>query len=152
MLNMQTQYTGDLSRIMAGLNRGLTDLRPLTREMIRILDDGNRKGIGKDVAGNTLAPLTFSTLMRNRRGGSGPPLAPRGLSSRIFAGVTFDSSGTGGALAVEMTWAAQPWLKYHRTGTTRMKARDVTSGLRPQTLVEVRLELYQYFQSLLRVR
>lgn len=149
MLNLQTQFNGDLSSLLRGTAKGLTDLRALSQPVMRLMDQGNREGIGTDVSGNALAPLRFSTLLRRK--GSGPPLAPHGLASRIFSATRFSAAGAGGTLAVEMSWDL-PWLKYHRTGTSRMKARDISSQVRPITVTEVRLLLWGYFKDLVTPR
>lgn len=139
--------TGDLSKTLDRLSKGLKDLSPLSGSMQAALDRGNREGLGTDAQGQPLAPLKDSTL--KKRKGSGPPLAPEGASSSIVTGAVFStSSSSDGQLSVEVSWPSLPWLQYAVSGTSRMPARDVV-GIRPKTVEDVMQELRQYYEKLI---
>ena len=116
------------------------DLRPLAREIAETLVEGNREGLlaGSDADGDAMAELADSTYGRGDRGGLGPPTIPRFSGSRLIdrfrARVEPNASGRGSV--VRAGWDDAPEVKYLRSGTRHMPARNPV-GIRPATRAEI---------------
>jgi hypothetical protein len=109
---------------LSELARRCGNLSPLAAPVRQVLVDGNRERAlaGTDAQGRAFAPVKAST--RKTRGGPGPPLAPRGASSRIVTGYVVAVLAGVGRLTFTGSWPGLPWVEYHRTGTKRMPRRD----------------------------
>lgn len=146
---VRAEFGDSLQGWLRRVKQGVSDLRPLARPLGQILLEGNRKGLGTDLHGNKLAPLSPNTKTK-RRGGDGPPLAPRGLGSRIVTQAQIQAAGTGDYLVLTMDWDL-PWLIHHVKGTKYMKQRDPV-GIRPNTMDEIDAFLNRYWDNLLEFR
>jgi hypothetical protein len=145
---VHVEYGGTFSPLMKNLAKGFADIRPLAKEIGRLMLEGNRE-IGTDWNSNNLAPLAPSTL--KRRDGTGPPLAPHGLDSRIVTNAQINVVGIGDYVAIELSWKDMPWLTYHSTGTKYMKQRDIT-GIRPETMDQIGDLIQSFFDDLVDFR
>ncbi len=97
-----------------------------------VLVRGKREQLlaGHDAQGSTFAALRPSTLASGRRGAGGP-LVPDGEASRIITGYVVTLTPEPARIVVEAGWPGLDWVRYHRTGTSRMTRRD-PGGFRPQ--------------------
>jgi hypothetical protein len=131
---------GDLDRIadqLARFSAGAFDLAPLARKIGDILEVDNMQArmSGVDYDGNPFQPLAPATL--RHRSGSGPPLAPMDMASRVIGGMEVEVVEYGlGSVEVVASWPSMPFLKFHVTGTRHMPARDPV-GLRPVAWAQV---------------
>jgi hypothetical protein len=113
------------------------DLVPLGQDIAKALEEGNREGLlaGLDADGNPMADLEDSTLERRlrREGGMGPPTIPRfsasGLIDRFRVEV---APKAGDGIRIRAGWAGVPQVRYFKTGTRHMVARNPV-GIRPAT-------------------
>lgn len=122
------------------MRSGLADLRPLAETIAQAMrDDREAAGrAGEDRFGEPLAPINHGVPLPPRelahRGGSGPPLAPRGAASRLIADFVVDVVELGeGRIEVVGSWPTMPFLRYHTGGpehSWRLPVRNVV-GLRP---------------------
>lgn len=91
---------------------------------------------GLDRNGVPLQPLKNPS--DPRRPGSGPPLAPRGASSRIVTAFEVDVLGEPGHRTYVAGWnSSADFLKYHVSGTRYLPVRDV-AGITPLGREEIR--------------
>lgn len=135
--SLNWQNRGGIGDRISELSQRVADLTPLIEPVRTILIDGNRERslAGTDVNGVPFAPVKPSTMLR--RGGDGPPLAPRRAGSREVTGYVVEIRTGGGSLTFTGSWPDQPWMEYHHTGTPRMPKRD-PYGFREQDLERVR--------------
>ena len=128
MLEFVATSTGpeSLAALLGGLRFDDIDLSPLAPEMARILDDENRRARleGTDATGAIL--LDVLDPLDPRRGGNGPPLAPRYEQSRVIANhfVREEDSGPGRLVLVD-GWSGIPWLAAHAAGSGHLRVRDI---------------------------
>lgn len=103
--------------------RRLADLRPIEPRLRQIFVEGKRFHLlrGTDAAGRPFQAVKPETA--KRRGGTGPPLAPRGASSRIVADYRVDFERVGNGLRVVAGWP-MGWVQHHKTGGRRLPRRD----------------------------
>ena len=78
----------DIEENLIALSYRLFDLETPADLAADIMEDQNEKGAlaGVDQYGHTYDPVAPSTM--KTRGGSGPPLAPRGAASRVVSDFT----------------------------------------------------------------
>lgn len=140
------QNRGAIGERISELSRRVSNLAPLVEPVRRILIDGNRERslAGTDVNGVPFAPVKPSTMLR--RGGDGPPLAPRRAGSREVTGYHVDVRTGDGSLTFTASWPDQPWMEYHHTGTPRMPKRD-PYGFREVDLEAVRALLREHIMK-----
>jgi hypothetical protein len=140
-----------LSNYFKGIAIGLGDLRPLGVRCGELMLQGNRDNLGTDLLGNKLVPLSPSTLKRGRPG-SGDPLSPRGLGSRIVSNAKLEVAGkSGNQTIVEVQFVGMPWLSYHVTGTKWMPIRDIV-GIREVTMTKITDLVASYLGNLVDAR
>ena len=133
-------YLGDLADM---------DIRPLAEaaKIVAIEDNARARVAGVDKDGEEMDPLSRKAkdgLRRSlrpselaRRGGDGPPLAPRGAGSRIVTDYHVEViPQPGGAVLVQGSWPNLPWLKFHLKGGPIMPRRDV-AGITPRGMDEI---------------
>jgi hypothetical protein len=122
----------DLTSWLRGLHLDDIDLAPLAPEVARVLDDENRRArlAGTDIHGSYLIEVV--DVIDPRRGGNGPPLAPRYEASRVVANhfVRVVESGPN-RLVVQAGWSGIPFLAAHAAGAGRLPVRDII-GLDPE--------------------
>jgi hypothetical protein len=141
----------NLSKYFKGLAVGLGDLRPLGVRCGELMLQGNRDGLGTDLLGNKLVPLSPNTLKRGRPG-DGDPLSPRGLGSRIVTNAKISIANKSGSVtAVEIEFVGMPWLRFHETGTKYMPIRDIV-GIRPNTMKKITDVVHEYMGNLVDAR
>jgi hypothetical protein len=139
MLQLTVDY-GDLDRIVESLARldpAMWDLRGLGERIGRILQVDNMQSrmMGVDYESQPFAPLAESTL--RRRQGTGPPLAPMEMQSRVISGMEIEVLDHGaGYVEVVASWPSMPFLHFHVTGTRHMPSRDPV-GIRPEAWGEI---------------
>lgn len=129
---MEFTLTGDLSPIIEALDAWASiDYTPLAEEIRQILIEENAaaRGAGLDKDGDPFVPLRGGRPLTageiSRRGGSGPPLAPRGSASRIVSGFVVEVVPLGdGAILVRGSWPGFPELRYHSEGAGHNPVRD----------------------------
>lgn len=101
----------------------INNLAPIEPKLRRIFVEGKRFHLlrGTDAEGKPFQPIKPSTA--KRRGGTGPPLAPRGAASRIIADyrVVFETVAT--RIKVTAGWP-MGWVQHHKTGGRRLPKRD----------------------------
>lgn len=118
----------------------------LSKEVARIIEEGNREGIlaGTDAEGKPFADLAPSTIRRGR-GGFGPPTAPRNSASQVidrFRVVV--EKGYGNEYVVRASWPGATHIRFFATGAKyragseragqyRTPIRNVV-GIRPATM------------------
>lgn len=165
---------------------------PLMISWMQIIDEDNRRGImaGLDKDGNPMVPVTYrpapygklGRVHRRRQaynpgvGGNlssreyrlldGPPLAPRGMGSRVITNL---KTGFGRTGPLDMLWEAygywddvvdkvgKPFLHYHfdgatgggRSRTVRLPRRDLR-GVRPQGRQRARYALRAWAIDIIR--
>lgn len=146
MYSISVGYAGgpghsDPSEVVARHLRALADLRPVGNVIAELmLDDvqsARLEGVDRD--GDAMVPIAESTRNDRRRGGDGPPLAPKGGGSRVVSGFKVDvNTPTPYQCVVVGSWPGLYWLKYHRTGGSKagtnwvLPRRDPV-GVRPMT-------------------
>jgi hypothetical protein len=134
MIEFSVRYD-DLSGLanqLGGAVLGPIDLAPLVPELARILDDENRRARleGIDIHGGYLVEVRDP--LDPRRGGNGPPLAPRYEASRVIANFFVREIGAGpGELRVQAGWSGIPFLVAHAAGAGRLPVRDII-GVEPE--------------------
>lgn len=136
---------------LAGYHARLLNLRPLARKIEQIVIEGNRRAAaaGLDKNDDAYAPLRPSTIAT--RGGSGPPLAPRGAGSRVVTNFVAKTSVRRGAITVTAGWQGDTeWMQYHVTGYrhrsgTIVPARN-PSGIRPLEMARIQAEVDRHFK------
>lgn len=127
LADLVKQYKDDLEK--------LTNLEDLAHKIEAILQEQRRKegtaGIGSD--GQTLAPVKESTIRRGR-GGDGPPLAPRGESSRSISNFSVAvTADTDGSILITGYWPGiEDWIETHFVDTANRVARNI-GGISPET-------------------
>lgn len=91
---------------------------------------------------------------REYRNQSGPPLAPRGMASRIISNYTIEPIETGNTLGVEGGWddvvsrRGREFLMYHFSGGSRLPRRDM-AGLRRWGRTRARRDLREWINDLM---
>lgn len=131
MLSMSISYAG-LSDVVDALDRWKAiDWTPLAEEIRTILIEENAaaREAGLDKDGDPFVPLRGGRQLTasevRRRGGSGPPLAPRGSASRIVAGFVVEVVPLGeDAVLVRGSWPGFPELSFHVDGSGHNPVRD----------------------------
>lgn len=105
------------------LLRRIADVRPIEPRIRQIYLDGKRFHLlrGTDAQGRPFAPVKPATA--KRRGGSGPPLAPRGSASRVIADYQVHLERLPNGFRVSSGWP-MAWMRYHRTGGRNLPQRD----------------------------
>lgn len=129
---------GDLTPILEALDAlGQVDLSPLAATIREIMLEENAaaRGAGLDREGSAFVPLrggrALTASEQRRRGGDGPPLAPRGDASRIVSGFVVSLEAVGdGAILIRGAWPDMPFLHYHADGRGHNPVRDPV-GLTP---------------------
>lgn len=125
------------------LSDGL-DLMPLAMQfkMIAIEDNMIKSAAGEDKEGveiESYAPLRGGRMILpseiRARGGTGPPLAPKGAGSRVNTAFEVEIArlgyyGDDKAISIKGAWPSLYWMKYHIEGRGRNPRRDV-AGIRP---------------------
>lgn len=134
---------GKIAERLADIARRGGDLSPLAEPIRRVLWEGNKERAlaGEDAQGNRFAPLSPATIARRK--GNGPPLAPRGASSRIVTGYVVSVLAGIGRLSFTGSWPELDWVQYHADGTKRMPRRD-PFGFRQRDLDRVREMVREY--------
>jgi hypothetical protein len=118
------------------------DLMPLAMQFrtLAIEDNIRRSEAGQDKADVDLVPLrggrTLQPAEIRRRGGTGPPLAPRHFDSRIETAYQVEIArlgyyGADKAISIKAGWPGLYWMKYHIEGRGHNPKRDV-AGPTPQ--------------------
>jgi hypothetical protein len=132
---------------LADLARKCGDLTPLGPRVRDILVAGNRERslAGKDVSGENFVALAPSTLARRK--GTGPPLAPRGASSREVTAYEVELRVGPGRLDFIAGWPSLPWMNYHILGVPERLPRRDPSGFRVKDLEAVRALLREHYQD-----
>lgn len=173
-MNDQLDLTGldRLERAVKSLEE--ISFTPLMEAWETILSDDNRRGAmaGLDGKGNPLQPVTYRpvpvkridyrTLANNNltsshyRSLSGPPLAPRGLQSRIVTNYRTASAELSdgrwtaiGAWEDVLSTRGVSFLRYHFTGSGALPVRDLR-GIRPDVRVEARRTLREFLMHYMR--
>jgi hypothetical protein len=141
--------SGDLDQLILAYDQTFThlDLTPLAAIISTIIVEDNAQarlaGVGAD--GVELAPLRGGRSLTpneiRKRGGTGPPLAPKGEASRSVASFRVQIMPLGdGSILLLGTWDDAPFLHYHvsgyRAGKTQVPARDIV-GLRPECVERI---------------
>jgi hypothetical protein len=121
----------------------LRDLRAMERPVAELLEADKRDQLlhGKDRDGVPFRPVAEATM--GRRGGGGPPLAPRYQASRIITRYVARVRAEGTRLLISAGWPGLSWVRYHITGTRHMPRRD-PSGIRPAAMDRVRALVRDY--------
>ena len=103
--------------------RRLADMRPVEPRLRQIFTEGKRFHLlrGTDAQGRPFQAVKPETA--KRRGGTGPPLAPRGAASRIVADYRVSFERMPSALRVIAGWP-MAWVQHHKTGGRRLPKRD----------------------------
>jgi hypothetical protein len=120
LADLISKYKTDLEK--------LTNLEDFGQKIAAIMQEQRRKeglaGIGSD--GNALAPVKESTIRRGR-GGDGPPLAPRGASSRTIAGFQVGVTAyPDGSILITGGWPGiEDWIESHFVDTLHRVARNI---------------------------
>lgn len=139
----------DLERFRARL-----DLFEVCREIGDLIYQDNvtarLEGVDKD--GQPFQPLAASTLADERRG-PGPPLAPKGLSSRVIANFEVEVSRDGdSAYRIEGGWPTFDKIFFHVTGFQHAGGGWVPErnpwGIRPEAMVKIEDLFDTYCQSI----
>jgi hypothetical protein len=163
----------ELARQFQHLGQLLADATPLMLSWMKLVDDGNRRGIlaGKDDRGEAMVPVKYrprGTPIRpaggrgafqgfgSHRSGlhgnlsraeyerlAGPPLAPRGMGSRVITNFQTDYANLRAGLW-QVTWwwedvvsvRGVPFLRYHFLGEGRLPRRDLRA-IRPEDRIKV---------------
>jgi hypothetical protein len=141
--------SGDLDQLILAYDQMITglDLTPLAEIIRRLIIEDNAAarlaGVGAD--GVDLAPLRAGRPLTpseiRKRGGTGPPLAPRGEASRSVASFRVEIIPLGdGSILLLGTWNDAPFLHYHvsgyRAGRTQVPIRDIV-GVRPECVERI---------------
>jgi hypothetical protein len=132
------RLTGDLSPIIAQLDAwAAIDYTPLAEEIRTILVEENAaaREAGLDKDGDPFVPLRGGRALTpgeiRRRGGSGPPLAPRGSASRVVSGFVVEVIPLGdNAILVRGSWPDFPEIQFHIDGAGHNPIRD-PAGITP---------------------
>jgi len=113
-----------------GIARRAGDLSAAAGRIRGILAAGKREQLlaGVDAAGMPFAPLSPATLRRPRANPT--PLVPDGPNSGLIAGYVVEATAEPGRIAVSAGWPGRGYVRYLRSGTRRMPARD-PGGFRP---------------------
>jgi hypothetical protein len=121
-----------LTSLLGGLKFDDIDLGPLVPEIARILDDENRRArlAGTDATGGYL--IEVRDVLDPRRGGNGPPLAPRYEQSRVISNHFVREVESGpGRLVIQAGWSGVPFLAAHAAGSGHLPVRDIL-GIDPE--------------------
>ncbi len=125
--------------------RSAADLSPLAEPVRARLWEGNRAAIlaGQSPDGSAVAPVKPSTM--KRRGGSGPPRAPHGSSSRSVARYVVDVvRSVAGVLTFRGHWPGfEREIQSLNDGSKRMAPRP-TFGFRAVDLEWCRAKLREH--------
>src|SRR4051812_17458551 len=100
---------GAITERLADIARRAGDLSPLGEPVRRALWEGNKE---RALAGETAQGAKFAAVKastQKTRGGSGPPLAPRGAASRIVTGYVVSVVAAVGRLTFTGSWPDLPW-------------------------------------------
>jgi hypothetical protein len=173
-VNDQLDLTGldRLERAVKSL--GEISYAPLMAEWETILSDDNTRSAmaGIDGKGNPLQPVTYRPksvrridykLLSNNnltsshyRSLAGPPLAPRGMQSRIVTNYRTASAELSdgrwtaiGAWEDVLSTKGVSFLRYHFTGSGALPVRDLR-GIRPDVRVEARRSLRDFLTQYMR--
>jgi hypothetical protein len=121
-----------------GIERRMVDLRPIQPKVEATLKAGKREQLmqGVDARGVPYTPLLASTL-RGKRVSPRPLVGLKGEASPLITGYAVETTVKRGSLEVSAGWPGQDYVRYLRTGTGRMVARD-PGGFRPKDLEECR--------------
>jgi hypothetical protein len=127
-----------------GIARRAEDLAAASARVRAILVDGKREQLlsGVDATGRPFAPLARSTLARKGRR-SPSPLLPDGPASGLITGYSVDVSLEPGRMTIDAGWPGRDYVRYLRSGTRRMPARD-PGGFRPEDLERCRREVKEH--------
>lgn len=113
------------------------DFTPLGHRIARIaeVDNARARTAGLDREDVPFAPLRGARPLKpseiRRRGGPGPPLAPKGPASRVIAGFVVEVvPNPEGGIVVRGSWPGLDWMRFHASGTRDMPRRD-PAGLTP---------------------
>lgn len=133
---------GTLLERNEAIARRVDSLRPAADRIGEVLRRGKAEQLlaGVDAAGRGYAPASPATL---RRRGPGQVLVPDGEASRLIRDYTVTAEVQPGRIRVSAGWPGLDWVRYHRTGTRRMPARD-PGGFRESDLAECREILQRY--------
>jgi len=151
MISFSVTSSGDeqASEYLAGLTYRVTDLMPLAviiSDLVEI-DNMAARMLGVDKDDQPFARLRPATL--RTRAGTGPPLAPMEMSSRIVSGLEMSRVDLGiDGVDVVGAWPSMPFLIHHVTGTVHMASRDPV-GVRPQGWAEIEQALDRFGESLM---
>jgi hypothetical protein len=123
--------------------RRVRDLRPAAERIEGILRTGKREQLlsGQDAGGIPFVPLARSTLERPRR--SPTPLVPDGADSDLVVGYVAKADVRPGQITIRAGWPGLLFVRYLRSGTRRMPARD-PGGFRAQDLEQSRKVLREF--------
>jgi hypothetical protein len=126
-----------LDDIMRDLERYRNpQLMPLALDIKQAIVEGNREGLlaGTDAGGAPMAELKESTVRERvrREGGFGPPTIPRNTSSQLIDRFRAEIEPAGEGFRIRAGWIGVPQVKYFKTGTRNMVARNPV-GIRPAT-------------------
>ena len=133
-----------------------------------ILEEDNRENLGFDGWGRPLAPVTYRPDARVKevdhmfqpydnctssmyRSLAGPPLAPRGLGSRVVTGFETGWHREGsqwieiGAWKNVLSIDAVPFMPFHFRGEGRLPKRDL-AHVRPSAMRKAREALHSFMQ------
>jgi hypothetical protein len=159
------------------------DWKPLFEVWLDVIVEDNRAGVlsGLDKDGNRMAKVTYRTGVARKtrfrsgaamgkrtarftrkglsgseyQGLTGPPLAPRGASSRVIANLKRRPiRGKEGVWTIACGWdgvvskRGTPFLPYHFNGAGRLPRRDLR-GVRPQGVRRCVAYLKAFVQDLL---
>ena len=154
-MSWEFRVTGDLTPIIVALDRlAHIDYTPLAETIKKILEEENAaaREAGLDFRGETFDSL-YRTVTKGRnkgqrrslrpaemgrRGGEGPPLAPRGAGSRVVTGFDVQILPLAdGAILVRGNWPNFPELIFHVEGRGHNPVRDPV-GITPAAQERIR--------------
>lgn len=158
----------DLNRLSRWVGKTLdfagVDMNPLIKDWEKILAEDNvrRAMVGLDCNDR---PMTTTqrelSPAKSRRTGSGPPLAPHGMSSRIVTAARTRGSYNRGRGYAELGWdsfdsrSGQPILPFHQHGIPSRSGpivRDVMSHPSPTALRKCQEAVTKFVSKLLSFR
>lgn len=140
----------DLEHNLIALSYRIFDLEPMAKVAEEVMIRQNEEGalMGIDQYGNTYDALAKSTW--KTRPGSGPPLAPQGVASRVVSDFTTDLEHGFDEITVRGRWPNCPWMRFHKTGAPKnnMPERDPI-GIRPHGWQQLAVEFHNWIQKVL---
>jgi hypothetical protein len=164
MVRIEALMTEDHTRsILAGLDKDGIPFRPVTYRPRGVVP-GKTKGQGRGARGRFLGNRGVGPALQDASGNltsaayrklAGPPLAPRGKSSRIIANFATRSGFDGrnwtaeAALIDVVDRKGRPFMQYHFDGAGRLPRRD-DRGIRPWGREQIRAAIRAEFTKRLR--